>query len=108
MNVRSVSTQAESILGSIYRYGMLAIILGLLAWCTRLYFRLPPGYNGDPYGNLVGALMLLFNHLAFAFKWPRPITVVLWTLAFGWLVFGFFYISYWSCVLYPIVGPGQN
>ncbi|MBP7052034.1 MAG: hypothetical protein KBE65_13550 [Phycisphaerae bacterium] len=108
MNTGSVSTQWGQTAGPIWRYGMLALILGLLAWNLHSYFSLPARYRYDSYMNLVVVLMLLFNHLAFAFKWRRSITVALWTVAWSWIVFGLFYIFYWSRVLYPINIPTGN
>jgi hypothetical protein len=85
----------------IYRYGMLIFILVLLAREIQLHLTLPPAYNSDPYEGFVGVLMLLFNHLAMAFRWPRGVAVALWVLAWSWIVFGCFYILYLSHALYP-------
>ncbi|MEN6337395.1 MAG: hypothetical protein ABFE01_24325 [Phycisphaerales bacterium] len=108
MSVGTASADWARIPGLVYRYAGLVIILGLLAWDLQWYFSLPPHYSGDPYSNLVVGLMLLFNHLTAAFKWPRPVTISLWTLDLGWLVFGLFYVCHWSRVLYPIAVVGQN
>jgi len=87
---------------SSYRYGMLALILGVLAHHIHWHVTLPPGYSYDPYASYVCALMLLLNHLAFAFKWPRRVNIAMWVLAWSWLIFGLFYICYLSRVLYPL------
>jgi len=108
MNLRSILTQSSKPIHPVYRYGMLVIILLLLVQDVRWYLTLPPTYPYDPYGGLIGVLMLLFLHLAFAFQWRRSVAVALWILAVGWLLFAFFYISYWSDVLYPIHMPGTN
>ncbi|WP_040546914.1 hypothetical protein [Pedosphaera parvula] len=79
----------------VLRYGLLALILSLLAIDIRWRLRLSPGFAGERYSNGVAALMLLFNHLAFQFRWPTPVlTAALRILAFGWLAFGLLYIFY--------------
>ena len=108
MSRQSVPDEGALISSAAYRYGMLAVILGLLAWDVHLYLSLPPGYHGDPYGNFVTVLMLLFNHLAFAFKWRRSVSIGLQIVACVWLVFGFFYVVYLGRVLYPIHMPGAS
>jgi hypothetical protein len=85
----------------LYRYGMLAYILVMSVWQIELYLTRPADYEGDPYGGFVCVLMLLFGHLAMAFKWRRGVAIALWVLTSGWIVFGFFYVFYWSHVLYP-------
>jgi hypothetical protein len=102
MSIRSLSTGPLKADHPAYRYGMLALILVLLAQNIHLYLGLPPAYRGDPYGNGVVGLMLLFVHLAYWFRWPSAIAVALKFLAWGWLVFGAFYIFYLSHVLYPL------
>ena len=84
-----------------YAYSMLAVILALLAWNIRWRLNLSPRYPSDRNGTLVVALMLLFNHLAFQFRWTLLMTATLRILALAWIVFGFFYLFYWSHVLYP-------
>ncbi len=79
---------------------MLVVTLLLLAWHIYWRLTLPPDYRQDPNGNGVVALMLLFNTLAFQFRWPTSITVALRLLAWSWLAFGSFYIFYWSHILY--------
>ena len=88
-----------------YRYGMLIVILVLLAWQIRWYFTFAHVYNGDPYGTGILVLALLFNHLAFAFNWPRAVAIALWVLAGSWIVFSLFYVFYLSRVLYPLETP---
>ena len=79
---------------------------GLLALETLFYLHTPPGR--DPYDGFILPLMLLFSHLALAFKWPRPVMVALYILSFGWMIFGLFYDLYLSSVLYPVQIPGGN
>ena len=83
----------------VYRYGMLVIILALLAKWVVWFEKLNATYAGDRYSTGVVSLMLLFNHLAFAFEWSKQVAQVLRLVAFAWLAFGFFYISYWNHVL---------
>ena len=85
-----------------YRYGILVLIFGLLAWRIKWHLTLSPSYSYDPYSGHIFALMLLFNHLTGAFKWPYRITVALWILCWSWIAFGLFYICYLSGVLYPL------
>jgi hypothetical protein len=75
---------------------MLALILLLLASDIYLLKNLRPDYRGDRYRNAVVGLMLLFNHLAFQFRWPILTTVFLRALAWIWVVFGFVYITFLS------------
>jgi hypothetical protein len=83
------------------RYGILIVILGLLAVNLWWYFRLSPAYSGDPYTLFVGGLTGLFCHLAFSFQWRPSVTVALRVLTWSWLVFAFFYAFYLTRVLYP-------
>jgi hypothetical protein len=77
----------------VFKYAMLGFTLLLLG--ANIYWRinLPRGYQGDRYVNFVVALMLLFNVLAFQFRWPVLATVLLRTLAFMWIAFAFVYIT---------------
>jgi hypothetical protein len=77
----------------VFDYARLASILLLLAWYVYWRNNLPPDYPGDRYGNAVVGLMLLFNLLAFQFRWPILATVIR-TLVFIWLVFVFVYIAF--------------
>jgi hypothetical protein len=77
----------------VFNCALLALILLLLGWYVYWRINLPPSYSGDRYGNAVIDLMLLFNLLAFGFRWPIPATVLLRTLAIVWFVFGLFYIT---------------
>ncbi len=93
-------TEPPTVQGPLFRYVMLVVTLLLLA--SHIYWRLTlsPDYRHDPNGNGVVAPMLLFNTLAFQFSWPTSITVALRLLAWSWLAFGFFYLFYWSHILY--------
>jgi hypothetical protein len=89
----------------LYRYGMLLFIIGLLAWFIHLDLTSPPSYYSDPYGPYIVPLMLLFGHLAYAFKWPRLVSIALQTLTWSWIVFGLFYLCYSTRVLFPLPVP---
>jgi hypothetical protein len=71
--------------GAGYRYGMLAIILALILVGVFL-----PSL--DYFSRMVCPLMLLFNHLAFQFHWPRPVAIALRAFASFWIVFGAIYL----------------
>jgi hypothetical protein len=101
MNLRAILTEPPKESSSAFRYGMLVVFLLLLAFDIRWRIGLSPGYRHDRNGNGVVALMLLFNHLAYQFRWPTSVTAALRLLAWGWLAFGCFYIFYWSHILYP-------
>jgi hypothetical protein len=76
------------------RYAQLVLALFLLAFNVLWLWwaSLPPAYPYERYGSAMVGLMLLFNLLAFQFRWPPVVTAMLRVLAFVWLVFGAFYI----------------
>ena len=71
--------------GAGYSYGFLAVILALILVGVFL-----PSQNY--LSRMICPLMLLFNHLAFQFRWSRPVTIALRALAYFWIVFGAIYI----------------
>lgn len=85
-----------------FRYGFLALICALLAWNVYIFIVDSPYYHGDPYGSMIIATMLLFNHAAFQFHLPPRITVATRILAIGWLAFGLVYVFYLSRILFPL------
>ena len=98
MSIRSIFTSPPDMASSkpwhqAYRYSMLVFIL---------FLTLPSTYPFDPYSTSIVALMLLFSHLAYWFKWPTTVTVILRVLVWIWIVFAFFYMFYLSHVLYPL------
>jgi hypothetical protein len=102
MKIRNFLTSPSYPGKPLFVYGMLAVILLLLAWNFQVWLSTPPSYPYGRYDNFVVALMLLFNHLAFQFRWPAAVTAALRLLAVGWIVFGLFYLCYWSRILYPV------
>lgn len=111
MSIRSLFVKWSRPECPAYDYKTPAIILVMLVWYIPWYFSLPPEYSGDRYDMGVFILMLLFNYLdrlSHWFKWCPWLAVTLHVLSWGWIVFGLFYIAYWSRVLYPIPMPGGN
>jgi hypothetical protein len=110
MKIRSIMAKLwrpRSGAGPVARLLLIFIPFWLVAECV-FYLTGPRGDGHDPYGGFIVILTLLFNSLPSVFQWRRSVAVALWILAVGWLVFGFFYICYWSRVLYPIHMPGAN
>jgi hypothetical protein len=93
MNLRSIFTEPSKPASAAFRYGMLVFIVGLLVVSVWAYLRLALPYNERCLG-VVLSLMLLFNHLAYQFRWPVPATVAIRILAWGWLVFGNIYVFF--------------
>ncbi len=86
------------------RYGRPISALALLASYILCYVSRPAQRNTDPYGGSVLILLLLLIYLsrrARKCKWPVWLAVALELLSLGWGAFGFFYVCYWSYVLYP-------
>lgn len=87
----ATSPKADRFHKCFHKYGMLALILCLLVFAVMnlLKYR---DFAYDEYGNLMVALMLLFNHIAYNFTktgWKnRVMRAVAWT----WMVLGFVYI----------------
>ena len=75
----------------LWKYGMLVLILCLLAFNVwhLLKWR---NFVYDEYGNLMVALMLLFNHIACYFTTKGWKSVVMKTVAGVWIVLGFAYL----------------
>ena len=75
------------------KYGFLGIILCLLAFNVFLLLK-RQHFGFDQYGNLVVALMLLFNHIAFDFTTSGWQSRVMKTTAVIWIVLVFAY-GFW-------------
>ena len=69
-----------------YKYGFLMLIICLLIWnvATLLKWR---NFDYDQYANLLVALMLLFNHIAWQFTKKGWLSRVMKTIAWTWIVF---------------------
>ncbi|MCX6848444.1 MAG: hypothetical protein NTY98_05955 [Verrucomicrobia bacterium] len=102
MKTRNILTSPPQLRSARFTYGFLVFMVLLLLWNVKLWWSVPPSYPYDRYTNLVVVLMLLLNHLAFQFRWPRWGMIVMRLLALGWCVFGLFYVLYWSPILYPL------
>jgi hypothetical protein len=103
MSIRSILKKAILNARLLFGYGMLIFIFIMFVERIKWHLMLPPDYKYDRYMNDVILFALLFNLLAFAFKWPnKGITVALWVIAWSWLIFTYFYILYLSDILYPL------
>ena len=71
-----------------YRWGMLFFLILLIGWSVQIEVTADEFIWGYLFRGLIVPLMLLFNHLAFAFSWPRRVSIFLKVLAVSWLVFG--------------------
>ena len=70
-----------------FRYAFLAIILALFilsAFASSNHY----------YIAFIVPIMLLFNHLAFQFRWSRPVAIGLRACAYFWVTFGGIVIFY--------------
>ena len=79
------------VLRRLWKYGFLVIVLGLLAFSVINLLR-SRNFGYDQYGNLVIGLILLFFHIAYYFTTKGWKSVVMKTVAWVWLVFGWVYI----------------
>ena len=73
------------------KYGFLLVILCLLIWnvASLLKWR---NFDYDQYGNLIIALALLFNHIAYQFTKKGWLSRVMKTVVWIWMVFVFAYL----------------
>lgn len=101
MTIRSFLTSPSRPGHPVYVYGFLVFLLLALAWIIRCSLYLPPSFSYGRHGGIVVVLMVLFNHLAFQFRWPGAVTAALRVLAVGGAVFGLFYVLYWLLVFSP-------
>ena len=90
-------------IGTVWKYGLLAIILCLFGFNVILYFY--ARHSGHPQSiillNFVVVLMLLLNHIAFNFTKSGRSSLVMKTLAIIMAVSGLAYAAYvfWLTVL---------
>ena len=75
----------------LHKYGMLVLILCLLVFAV-MYLLKYRDFAYDGYGNLMVALMLLFNHIAYTFTKTGWKHHVMRAVAWTWMVLGFVYI----------------
>ena len=69
-----------------FKYGFLVLIICLLIWdvASLLKWR---NFGYDQYGNLIIALVLLFNHIAYQFTKKGWLSRVMKIIAWTWLLF---------------------
>ena len=60
--------------GAVFRYGVLAFLFALTLFAAVAAAHLPPAVRGSYFGFIVPP-MLLLSHLAFQFRWPRPVKI---------------------------------
>ena len=90
-NRPAVSTEVEFTFNLLWRYGFLALILCLLVF-NVMHLLKWRNFAYDQYGNLIIALMLLFNHIAYSLTTKGWKSVVMKTVARVWIVLVFAYI----------------
>ena len=74
-----------------YKYGFLAIIICLLIWNVVPLSKWR-NFDYDQYGNLIIALVLLFNHIAYQLTKRGWLSRLMKTIAWIWIVFVLAYI----------------
>ena len=73
--------------GAVYRHGLLALILALFILAA---FDSPHHF----WGSLLVPTMLLFNHLAFQFRWSQPVRIILRACLCFWMLLIFVVMVY--------------
>ena len=86
-----VSTEVEFTFNLLWKYGFLALILCLLVF-NVMHLLKWRNFAYDEYGNLMIALMLLFNHIAYYLTTKGWKSIVMKTVAWGWIVLVFVYL----------------
>ena len=88
------SKEASAITGflssNLWKYGVLSIILCLLAFYVFIFFRWR-NFDYDSFLGPVVGLMLLFNHIAYYLTTKGWKSIVMKTVAWVWIVLGFAY-----------------
>jgi hypothetical protein len=82
--------------GAVFRYGMLAFILGLLGFYLHWLAGIPASYPYERYGCGIVTLMMLFGHLAWHFRWSPGVTRALRIFSGAWTLFSFVYVCFLS------------
>jgi hypothetical protein len=77
-----------------FRYGFLAVILALLLLQVLIVPHLSASYPHGRYFGYIVPLMLLFNHLAYQFRWSQTVTIVLRVIAWLWIAFALPYMFF--------------
>jgi hypothetical protein len=87
----------------VYRCGMLVYIVACLAGSVYFVLMIPPEYGGNRHILVLPSVTLLFFHLACFFRWPRRVSIALWTLASSSVALTWFYVIrlLWAEVLHP-------
>lgn len=93
-NTARTTDPAVEYLKKVYRYGMLLVLLPLIAFNVHWLMTLPPDYPYDRYNSLGISGLLLFNHVAFAFPWKKPVAWALCAASILFGVIGLFYVLY--------------
>ncbi len=65
----------------LWKYGFLAVVVALFARCVYRFTTMSPPYSNSRYAELIMVSILLMNHLAFSFWWPKTIMAVMRILA---------------------------
>lgn len=75
------NNESSSGFGVWYRWGMLVVLLGLLGWTLNSVLSRGHADWQKIAQRCAVPTLLLVNHLAFVFKWPRRIQIVWYSLA---------------------------
>ena len=77
-----------------FRYGFLAFVIGLIILQVILAIQMKPSDRLGRFFGFVVPFMLLFNHLAFQFRWSSAVTAFWRVVAWVWMIFGLPYILF--------------
>ena len=93
-NIPTTSTKNKFTPSNLWKYSALGVILFLIVFNVFLFVMSGNSESNKSVVkmNLVVALMLLFNHIAFTFTKTGWKSRVMKTVAFVWIAFGFAYI----------------
>ena len=82
----------ETTISPAYRWGMLCFILALISCTFGIHWSRENADWAALRFSLIVPFMLLFNHLAGAFSWPRLVQRFLKILSITWTIIGFIII----------------
>ncbi len=91
---QTLRNEGASPVRAIYRWGMLTFILLLIGWAIRNEMEAVEFRWRHLGQQLVVPTMLLFNHLAFEFRWQGLLGFAMNVLAFAWLFIGGYIVLY--------------